>query len=700
MKKTVILFILFTNSFYLQAQSYLGFLTDNYSGVNSVISNPANITDSRFKTDIHLSGLSGFFSNDYYGVNLLDASKEDYDFDLDAKKTPSIDNNAIINIDVMGPAFMFNLNKNSSIAIFTRVRSMVNINEINGTIVDDLDDDTTSDFNINEGDFGMFTQAWAEFGVTYARVLLNNNEHFLKGGLTLKYLRGGASAFAVGKNITVNYDEDGTNLGGGQTTGIISSNGKITYGRFDDFDKNNYNYELPDAKGLGGDLGFVYEWRPNFALDTIANVKEELFTLKHINKYKLKIGLSITDIGSINYNKGFLDTYNISSIGINEDDFNNADDIDDILSTFYTLEKTSQGITANLPTALHLNADWSFTNNLYVNLNTDISLISKGKENASRISNIATLTPRFESKWLSFYLPLSIIENSGFKAGAGLRMGPLYVGSGSVLTALTSNNIKGVDVYAGLKIPVYQGKIKDKDGDGVIDKLDCNPRLAGPIENNGCPWGDKDQDNILDNEDECPEKQGAIENNGCPWGDKDQDGVLNNEDVCPEVFGFIENSGCPWKDSDNDGIFDKDDKCIDVPGAKANNGCPEEPIIIPTTEIQKKLNVFEKNILFDSGKSTIKVVSMGVLNEIVKILRKYPNTKFSIEAHTDSIGKEISNQKLSEFRATVVKDYLVEKGVSSSRLIATGFGERKPIASNTSKAGRSKNRRVEIKLIK
>lgn len=702
MKKITLSLILIVSSICLQAQSYVGFLTDNYSGVHGVISNPANITDSRFKTDINLFGVSAFVGNDYYGVNILDAIKGDYDFDLEAKKHPSTDNNAAINIDIMGPAFMFNLNKKSSIAIFTRARSMVNINEINGNTVDDLDNDTTDDFNVNEGDFNMFAHAWAEVGFTYARVIFNKDNHFLKGGITLKYLQGGGTGYAYGRNVTIDYDADGTILLPSlETTGSISSTGKVTYGRFAEFDNDNYEYELPDATGFGGDLGFVYEWRPNYADYTKTNSNGDSYSLKHKNKYKLKLGLSITDFGSINYKEGIQDTYDITNTGVSEEDINNADDIDDILSTLYTLESSSQGIKATLPTALHFNADWSFTSKLFLNLNTDFSLISKGKENASRISNIASLTPRFESRLFSFYVPLSIVENNGFQAGAGLRFSGFYVGSGSVLTALTGDDSKGADFYFGIKIPVYQKQPRDRDEDGVIDKLDGCPKVAGPIENNGCPWGDKDADGVLDNEDTCPEEAGSVENNGCPWGDKDADTVLDNVDACPDVAGPVENNGCPWKDSDNDGVFDKDDNCVDVPGTVANNGCPEvelEPEV--TVEIQKSLNAYAKTILFDSGKSTIKAVSNGVLNEIVAILGQYPNAKFSIEGHTDSVGNDASNQKLSEERASAVMTYLIEKGVSSSRLTSTGFGESKPMADNATKAGQAENRRVEINLVK
>lgn len=499
MKKITLVLLFILSSFCVKAQSYVGFLTDNYSGVNSVISNPANITDSRFKLDINLVGSSFLAGNDYYGVNVMDAFKDDYSFDTDAEKSPTSDNNAAINVDIMGPSFMFNLNKKSSIAVFTRLRSMTNINEINGTTIDDLDNDASEDFNINEGDFNIFTHAWAEFGVTYARTLMQKEQHFLKGGFTIKYLQGGGSGYARGKNVSVDYDADGTDLGGGETTGNIISSGEISYGRSDDFDNEDYEFELTDASGFGVDLGFVYEWRPNHADYVETNSKGDSYVRKDKNKYKLKLGLSITDLGGITYDDGLDDTYNIDNpTGVSEDDISDADDFDDILNSFYTLEESSNGIKANLPTALHFNADWNFNGKFYVNLNTDFSLTAKGKDDASRILNVVSLTPRYESRGFSFYLPLSVIEYNGFQAGAGLRFGPLYLGSGSVLSVLTSDNTKGADFYMGSKISIKQRKTKDKDGDGVIDKLDSCPKEAGPIENNGCPVEEKQDASEID----------------------------------------------------------------------------------------------------------------------------------------------------------------------------------------------------------
>jgi ompA family protein len=202
---------------------------------------------------------------------------------------------------------------------------------------------------------------------------------------------------------------------------------------------------------------------------------------------------------------------------------------------------------------------------------------------------------------------------------------------------------------------------------------------------------DTDKDGIPDNKDACPEVAGPKEFNGCP--DTDGDGIPDKDDACPEVAGPKEFNGCP--DTDGDGIPDKDDACPEVAGPASNKGCPE-----PTTDDQKKLNQYAKTILFDTGKATIKFESAEILNQIINVLKKYPNSRFRIEGHTDSTGKKQKNIELSQNRADAVKIYLIQGGIASDRLESQGFGPEKPIASNKNKKGRALNRRVEINLIK
>ena len=231
----------------------------------------------------------------------------------------------------------------------------------------------------------------------------------------------------------------------------------------------------------------------------------------------------------------------------------------------------------------------------------------------------------------------------------------------------------------------------DADGDGIKDSDDACPSVAGLASMNGCP--DRDGDGVADKDDMCPDDKGTKANNGCP--DTDGDGVLDKDDKCPTTAGPAANNGCPWPDTDGDGVLDKDDKCVNEVGPASNNGCPEEVI---TKEAADVINFTAKSILFNSGKATFKAGVTDQLDAIVKLMNDYPKATFVIEGHTDNTGGSALNLRLSEKRAIAVRDYLVENGIATTRLEAKGFGEGNPIDSNNTRAGRANNRRVEIKV--
>jgi OOP family OmpA-OmpF porin len=230
----------------------------------------------------------------------------------------------------------------------------------------------------------------------------------------------------------------------------------------------------------------------------------------------------------------------------------------------------------------------------------------------------------------------------------------------------------------------------DADGDGIKDSDDACPEVAGLAAMNGCP--DADGDGIADKDDMCPNSKGTKANNGCP--DTDGDGLVDKDDKCSSVAGPAANAGCPWPDTDGDSILDKDDKCPSVAGIASEGGCPE----VISNEAKIGMDTFANAILFNTGRASFKSGVTEVLDGMLAIINEYPTAEFAIRGFTDTIGSASNNLKLSDKRANAVRNYLVQNGIAASRLTAEGFGEENPIDTNMNRAGRANNRRVEVKV--
>lgn len=230
----------------------------------------------------------------------------------------------------------------------------------------------------------------------------------------------------------------------------------------------------------------------------------------------------------------------------------------------------------------------------------------------------------------------------------------------------------------------------DIDRDGVYDYLDkCPGTPAGiMVDGDGCPL-DGDGDGVYDSKDKCPDTPMGtlVDNNGCPK-DSDGDGVYDNMDKCPDTpsGALVDTSGCPL-DSDRDGVFDYLDKCPDTPKdiQVDTNGCP-----VP---IKEKVSI-ELNVEFETNSAVVKNTFDEQIQKVSDFLMAYPGTTAEIEGHTDNVGSDQYNLKLSKKRAESVMQHLINKGIDPSRMKAVGYGQTRPVADNSTKEGRDRNRRV------
>ena len=210
---------------------------------------------------------------------------------------------------------------------------------------------------------------------------------------------------------------------------------------------------------------------------------------------------------------------------------------------------------------------------------------------------------------------------------------------------------------------------------------------------------DTDGDGIPDDIDRCPldpeDKDGFQDEDGCPDPDNDNDGIVDAMDACPNNPGPLENHGCPDMDSDGDGIPDRLDKCPYEPGPPPD-GCPKKYALLA---VKKDRIEIKQQVKYQTGKFKVLPASYTLRNEVVQVLNDYPKMRVRIEGHTDNVGGESFNLKLSQRRAESVREYLVGKGIAEDRLEAAGYGLTRPIASNRTAKGRAQNRRTEFQIV-
>ncbi|MBK8231802.1 MAG: PorV/PorQ family protein [Candidatus Eisenbacteria bacterium] len=221
--------------------------------------------------------------------------------------------------------------------------------------------------------------------------------------------------------------------------------------------------------------------------------------------------------------------------------------------------------------------------------------------------------------------------------------------------------------------------------------------------------GDRDGDGISDSMDQCPDQpedfDGFSDADGCPDPDNDGDGIADMNDDCPnqaeDMDGFQDSDGCPDPDNDGDGILDRNDKCPNQAETFNNfedtDGCPDDGqssngynCLPPVAYINFKFATAEI-----SGADPI-----PVLEEVARYMKEHPEVRVKITGHTDNIGADASNEKLSMRRSEAIRDYLVRKGVSSDRFVLDGKGEAAPIDTNDTDLGRARNRRIEFTCLK
>lgn len=572
-----------------QAQDFLPFANDNYSGVTGVYLQPASIADSRYKLDITIAGLSFNVNNNFLFLDkkhILHFSKlkDNVQQNLDGS-TKFIFQNAQI------PALnmMYSINSKWSVAFTARAREYLNGDNFSDEMAQfAYNAIINNDFSINDiDDLGaiLYNQnpkanitSWAEYGLTGSVVLWKNKQHFVKTGLTVKLLQGLSATYMEGFIDKVKL----------YSTDSIGTMGDAAYFKYGTAGSLTSFKKASEKINLGLDFGIVYEWRPDhkrFLYDMDGKTEIER---PDRNKYKLKIGFSFLDIGHIRYKKAigsqdFMINGNFSLSlfeGIEStQDLNRV--IDSLVSLqpgdpyygVFTSTNEDDYFKMLLPTAFSFQIDYNIWNHFYVNF-TPYFALQQGDKTISKSHALSSfsLTPRFETQFFGISVPFQYVQTKNLLMGLGLRMGPVWIGSNNIFGTLFNKEIDKLNISCMIKVPILYSIAKDSDKDCVSDKMDRCKFEPGVWDNQGCPKKDFDNDGVPDEIDECPDVYGYTEFFGCP--DSDGDGVPDHKDNCPDVFGLIEFEGCP--DSDGDGVPDHLDHCPDEFGSLEDQGCNKE----------------------------------------------------------------------------------------------------------------------------
>jgi outer membrane protein OmpA-like peptidoglycan-associated protein len=589
MKKLLLLFsAIILGTISGRSQDFLGYINSNYSGVTGTDLNPANVVDSRYKVDVSLIGFSLSVANNYVGIKKSAFKRNGSLFDFSSGNYPAFsdtafqqnylvtrDNNKNKSIYVANqiylPSFLVSINNKNAIALKWKVRSMVNVDGIEPNLAtlmySGLDYPSLWTQQLSNKNLSIQTMSWAEYGLTYGRVLKDDDEHFLKAGATVKLIQGLQAAYMYVSDLRYALTND-------TTASLFHS--EVSYGHSTNYDINDGGvaYKFTSSPTVGFDLGLVYEWRPDHLEYRYNMDGESNLWRRDKNKYKLRVGLSATDIGAVKFKKGQYSHNFIADIGFwNLHDFDNVDGFTDLDSVFTARFGGTTGddyFKMNLPTAISAQIDYNIYKDFYLNFTPYYAF--QFKKDGTKVHGLTTfsLAPRWDHKCFGAFVPVSYDLTGNTRVGLDVRIGPLIVGTSNIMPLISSKEIYNAEMHVMLKVPIMYRAPRDKDGDHISDAKDKCRDTPGVWEFMGCP--DRDGDHIQDKDDQCPDEPGTPEFNGCP--DRDGDKIIDKQDACPDEAGPTEFNGCP--DTDGDKIIDKEDECPQEPGLEQFKGCPDK----------------------------------------------------------------------------------------------------------------------------
>jgi len=453
------------------AQYDFGIATSDWSGTNQLYLNPANIADSRERFTVDIASLNAGLYNNLGSLNsgggIIGALSKG-----NSSNIFNYSNNSSFSLiapyaQINGPGCTITINHKHSIALTTGISGMNQFDHFNQSLYRIINDSASvpqGNIDLTSQKFNYTAQVWSHVGLSYAGVIYEKGHHQLKGGITLRYLDGLGYIGLKGNNLDVHYRSGNDSVFVKNSdiefaSNVLSTRGAVLNG----VTNNSFLSEFLGAKsgsGIGGDIGLVYEY-----IQDTAEGKYDLDGKTDIdrtrNRYKLRLSAAVRDLGSIKYksanNSNFTVTGNgyITGQGLSDSVTNYQNFRTYAIRHGFTADTSHQDTKVHQPTALVLGADYNIYRRYYVNVTYIGNLVNR-QEFGTSFYNQLTVTPRFDSRYVSVGLPISYNSLAhNFMLGVGVRYRGFFVGSDDVL-ALAFRRQYGFNFYFGGFVPIYK----------------------------------------------------------------------------------------------------------------------------------------------------------------------------------------------------------------------------------------------------
>ncbi len=447
----------------LFSQAYLG---GHFSTKDAILSNslnPAAGIAGDIKWQVNLLGVNTAIGNNYFSINgnLKGIAKN---FDKDKYINQNLDGKRKelhANVGILGPGGFIRIKKNNAITFGSRVRAVSTFNDINEDFVysmyNHFEDILQWLPNFTDERATAAVNIYSEFYAGYARTIKLGQRHSLHLGVTAKMTTNLFNAQFVTKDLDfqkvyTSATDSFINVGNTKFDLLVSS-------VLDD----GYNFKF-GINGFGFDVGAIYEYK-----------------VKNSNDHFIMVGASLIDIG---YNQYTIGKNSRSFVGNGKnipaenlvDAFGETINLDAVLDSLGTKTIPTGKTKIKLPTTLNIFTDVRVIKMFYINVNLQLNPYSfkRGTPVANLPIDI-TVTPRFEHRIVSVYMPINYNQYSGFNMGAGLRIGQFTLGSSSIITSFAKKKFTGLDFYMNIAFGKSEKSKKAKKED--VEKIEKNEKI-------------------------------------------------------------------------------------------------------------------------------------------------------------------------------------------------------------------------------